>query len=114
MVVESIGEEELSLFLFVECGEGGQPCSCEVGDPLEGVPPNNIGVEGLVFKNNHEVDDCLGGSLCRSGEEDADGLMLACGGGEGEYKGIRMEYPPADARAAPSASAPNDTVMDIA
>eukprot|EP00962_Isochrysis_galbana_P052285 scaffold23661_cov113-Isochrysis_galbana.AAC.8 len=25
MVVESIGEEELSL--FVECGEGGQPCS---------------------------------------------------------------------------------------
>eukprot|EP00962_Isochrysis_galbana_P050534 scaffold21912_cov127-Isochrysis_galbana.AAC.7 len=25
-----------------------------------------------------------------------------------------MEYPPADARAAPSASAPNDTVMDIA
>eukprot|EP00962_Isochrysis_galbana_P035409 scaffold12132_cov103-Isochrysis_galbana.AAC.7 len=27
---------------------------------------------------------------------------------------IRMEYPPADARAAPSAPAPNDTVMDIA
>eukprot|EP00962_Isochrysis_galbana_P020658 scaffold6050_cov107-Isochrysis_galbana.AAC.2 len=27
---------------------------------------------------------------------------------------IRMEYPPADARAAPSASAPTDTVMDIA
>eukprot|EP00962_Isochrysis_galbana_P033024 scaffold10977_cov178-Isochrysis_galbana.AAC.1 len=25
-----------------------------------------------------------------------------------------MEHPPADARAAPSASAPNDTVMDIA
>eukprot|EP00962_Isochrysis_galbana_P051395 scaffold22790_cov134-Isochrysis_galbana.AAC.2 len=25
-----------------------------------------------------------------------------------------MEYPPADARAAPSAPAPNDTVMDIA
>eukprot|EP00962_Isochrysis_galbana_P053455 scaffold24896_cov110-Isochrysis_galbana.AAC.1 len=25
-----------------------------------------------------------------------------------------MEYPPADARAAPSASEPNDTVMDIA
>eukprot|EP00962_Isochrysis_galbana_P026214 scaffold8112_cov136-Isochrysis_galbana.AAC.7 len=28
MVVESIGEEELSL--FVECGEGGQPCSVYV------------------------------------------------------------------------------------
>eukprot|EP00962_Isochrysis_galbana_P002313 scaffold608_cov120-Isochrysis_galbana.AAC.1 len=27
---------------------------------------------------------------------------------------VRMEHPPADARAAPSASAPNDTVMDIA
>eukprot|EP00962_Isochrysis_galbana_P000322 scaffold93_cov112-Isochrysis_galbana.AAC.4 len=26
--------------------------------------------------------------LCRSGEEDADGLMLACGGGEGEYEGF--------------------------
>eukprot|EP00962_Isochrysis_galbana_P003436 scaffold965_cov120-Isochrysis_galbana.AAC.17 len=29
------------------------------------VSPNTIGVEGLVFKNNHEVDYCLGGSLCR-------------------------------------------------
>eukprot|EP00962_Isochrysis_galbana_P012211 scaffold3451_cov116-Isochrysis_galbana.AAC.3 len=38
--------------------------------------------------NNHEVDYCLGGSLCRSGEEDADGLVLAGGGGEGEYEGI--------------------------
>eukprot|EP00962_Isochrysis_galbana_P046809 scaffold18913_cov111-Isochrysis_galbana.AAC.1 len=27
---------------------------------------------------------------------------------------VRMEHPPADARAAPSASEPNDTVMDIA
>eukprot|EP00962_Isochrysis_galbana_P004143 scaffold1148_cov108-Isochrysis_galbana.AAC.15 len=26
------------------------------------------------LRNNHEVDFCLGGSLCRSGEEDADGL----------------------------------------
>eukprot|EP00962_Isochrysis_galbana_P057639 scaffold30067_cov141-Isochrysis_galbana.AAC.3 len=31
---------------------------------------------------------CLGGSLCRSGEEDADGLVLAGGGGEGEYEGV--------------------------
>eukprot|EP00962_Isochrysis_galbana_P047375 scaffold19342_cov107-Isochrysis_galbana.AAC.1 len=37
---------------------------------------------GLVFKNNHEVDYCLGGSLCRGGKEDADGLVLAGGGGE--------------------------------
>eukprot|EP00962_Isochrysis_galbana_P031461 scaffold10253_cov124-Isochrysis_galbana.AAC.14 len=34
-----------------------------------------------------KVDYCLGGSLCRGGEEDADGLVLAGGGGEGEYEG---------------------------
>eukprot|EP00962_Isochrysis_galbana_P019135 scaffold5571_cov142-Isochrysis_galbana.AAC.8 len=57
---------------------------------FEGVPPNTIGVEGLVFKNNHEVDNCLGGSLClcRGDEEDADGLVLAGGGGEGKYEGV--------------------------
>eukprot|EP00962_Isochrysis_galbana_P017161 scaffold4935_cov115-Isochrysis_galbana.AAC.1 len=40
-----------------------------------------------LLRNNHEVDYCLGGSLCRGGKEDADGLVLAGGGGEGEYKG---------------------------
>eukprot|EP00962_Isochrysis_galbana_P012740 scaffold3611_cov131-Isochrysis_galbana.AAC.5 len=42
----------------------------------------------LGSKENHEVDCCLGGSLCRSGGEDADGLVLAGGGGEGEYEGF--------------------------
>eukprot|EP00962_Isochrysis_galbana_P006862 scaffold1855_cov143-Isochrysis_galbana.AAC.2 len=57
MVVEGVGEEELSL--FVECGKGGQPCfvRCEVCESLEGVSPNLIGVEGL---DNHKVDYCLG------------------------------------------------------
>eukprot|EP00962_Isochrysis_galbana_P025114 scaffold7720_cov129-Isochrysis_galbana.AAC.1 len=39
------------------------------------------------LRNNHEVDYCLGGSLCRGGEEDADSLVFADGGGEGEYEG---------------------------
>eukprot|EP00962_Isochrysis_galbana_P059854 scaffold33651_cov124-Isochrysis_galbana.AAC.1 len=40
------------------------------------------------LRNNHEVDYCLGGSLRRGGEEDADGLVFAGGGGEGEYEGF--------------------------
>eukprot|EP00962_Isochrysis_galbana_P026645 scaffold8275_cov150-Isochrysis_galbana.AAC.1 len=42
---------------------------------------------GRGYGNNHEVDYCLGGSLRRGGEEDADGLVFADGGGEGEYEG---------------------------
>eukprot|EP00962_Isochrysis_galbana_P017159 scaffold4934_cov128-Isochrysis_galbana.AAC.8 len=41
----------------------------------------------LQTKLGSKVDYCLGGSLCRGGKEDADGLVLAGGGGEGEYKG---------------------------
>eukprot|EP00962_Isochrysis_galbana_P014659 scaffold4198_cov123-Isochrysis_galbana.AAC.4 len=37
---------------------------------------------------SHEVDYCLGGSLRRGGEKDADGLVFAGGGGEGEYEGV--------------------------
>eukprot|EP00962_Isochrysis_galbana_P002685 scaffold734_cov121-Isochrysis_galbana.AAC.1 len=42
----------------------------------------------LGSKDNHKVDYCLGGSLCRGGEEDADSLVFAGGVGEGEYKGV--------------------------
>eukprot|EP00962_Isochrysis_galbana_P037665 scaffold13227_cov117-Isochrysis_galbana.AAC.11 len=49
---------------------------------------NRLRVYLQTILNNHEVDYCLGGSLCRSGEEDADGLVLAGGGGEGEYEGV--------------------------
>eukprot|EP00962_Isochrysis_galbana_P017590 scaffold5054_cov160-Isochrysis_galbana.AAC.2 len=58
----------------------------EVGESLEGVSPNTIGVEGIIIS---KVDYCLGGSLCRGGEEeDADSLVFAGGGGEGEYEGV--------------------------
>eukprot|EP00962_Isochrysis_galbana_P024781 scaffold7614_cov138-Isochrysis_galbana.AAC.1 len=100
MVVESIGEEEFSL--FVECvARGDNLARCMLRDVGGGSPllmarscvvrascANASARSANRLRNNHEVDNCLGGSLCRSGEEDADGLVLAGGGGEGEYKGV--------------------------
>eukprot|EP00962_Isochrysis_galbana_P036778 scaffold12776_cov149-Isochrysis_galbana.AAC.1 len=55
-----------SCFVRASCASAS---ACEFGEPFE-------------------VYYCLGGSLCRGGKEDADGLMLAGGGGEREYEGV--------------------------
>eukprot|EP00962_Isochrysis_galbana_P060277 scaffold34550_cov253-Isochrysis_galbana.AAC.1 len=88
-------------------------CGCGLRGPLYPFPPAlERRIVYIITTYNYDKLLVTCGKLVATYK-----LQYRISGEENEYnifQNVRMEHPPADARAAPSASEPNDIVMDIA